>query len=904
MKTLAAITGFLRQQRSTHNGQDLLDFYLAQGGALETQVNVAAGRGRPVPGRASTYEDDSGNEWWNIRIPKKADSEPEWDDYELRWPIELHAEAIGSTGWDWQNRRSLYVAFDFDSIVGHAAGVGVSDDALERVKQAALNLPYVTVRRSTRGGGIHLYVFFAVPPQTANHTEHAALARAVLGTMSADAGFDFASQIDACGGNMWIHHRDATPENQGFALIKAGEPLAEVPANWRDHLEVVSRKRAKVRLAGIDDKEESAFDTLTSAHRRAPLDETHHAHMAKLERDGFCCVWVPDHHLLQTHTVGFKQIADDPAFGIKGIYQTNSTGKDPATPNCFAFPGDNGSWRIYRFGPGIAEAPTWNQDGLGLTNCTFNRPATLKTAARTVRAKEIKKGFEFQTLTDAAKALEATGVVLEVDEPLKDRKAVVKPLSDGRLSVQVDKVKPKRGVVGDPDDIGNWSGADSKDKWSQIIDGPPVDNTAPDAAVSGNSQLDRVRALKTAGNQSAGWAIQEDNSIWTETNLTHTKSVLLSLGFTKTDADIAIGMAVRNAWTIVKRPFQPEYPGGRQWNLNAPQFRFPPVPAPDSGETAHPTWDTILAHIGRDLDETIASMPWAKRANITTGAEYLRLWLACTIRDPFQPLPYLFLFGPENCGKSILWEAFDQIVAHAVVRADLALTNASGFNGELDGAIVCVVEERNLSKQKDAKERLRDAVTSQKLSIRKMRLDCYQSPNTTHWIQTANDPRYCPIFPGDTRITMISVGPVDNEIPKKVLLENVASEGPAFLRTLLDLPLPAVEGRLRLPVVNTEFKRQAENNSRTAIDEFLTEVVHYVQGEKLLLADLYKKYSEWAGGDAKTWLSSREFSKQLPVQYPVGAGAGNKSYVGNASFTPGTNKAFKLVRKDGKLVKE
>jgi len=907
MHVLPTLVEFLRQQRDNHNCKDLLDFYLQFDGALETQLNVAAGNGHPVQGRTSTYEDDTGNEWWNIRIPRQADSEPNWDDYDLKWPIELHAEAIGSTGWDWRARVSRYIGFDFDAIAGHAQGVGVSDDALDRVRQAAQDLPYVTTRRSTGGAGLHLYAVFADPVPTANHTEHAALARAVLGMMSHEAGFDFGGQIDACGGNMWIWHRKSNKENQGLALIKAGEPLACVPSNWRDHLDVVSRKRAKIKLAGINDQDEGGFDTLTSAHRAIPLDEGHHAHIAALERAGCCCVWVQDHHLLQTHTVGFRQIADDPQFAIKGLYKTNSNGKDLATPNCFAFPMSDSSWRIYRFSPGIAEAETWEQDGKGWTNCAFNRLATLKTAARALNAKELKKGFEFETLADAAKALETTGVTIDVPDAIKDRKTIVKRIKEGQpqLQLQVAKIKPKHGVPGDPDNMGNWTGADVKDMWSQIIDGSPVDNTPNDTSATNTSQLDRVRALTTIGNQSAGWAIQQDSSIWMETNLTHSKSVLASLGFTKADIEIAIGMSIRNAWTLIKLPFQPEYPGGRQWNLKAPQFRFPPAPRPDSGESGHPTWDTILAHIGRDLDEAIASMPWARRANITTGAEYLRLWLACTIRDPFQPLPYLFLFGPENCGKSILWEAFDQILVNAVVRADLALTNSSGYNGEIDGAIVCVVEERNLTKHKDARERLRDAVTSQKLSIRRMRTDCYQSPNTTHWIQTANDLKYCPVFPGDTRITMISVGAVENEIPKKTLLETVAAEGPAFLRTLLDLTLPPLEGRLRIPVINTDSKKRAEEIGRPAIEEFLAETVHNAPGEKVKLADLHEKYSKWAGGDASTWLSDREFRKRLPEKYPGGTSTGNVNWVGNISLTPMQSlKPYRYVRKDGKLVKE
>jgi len=84
------------------------------------------------------------------------------------------------TGWDWQKRCSRFVAFDFDSLVSHAKGIGLSDDALEKIKEAASSLPYVEVRRSTGGSGLHLYVYLDGIP-TQNHTEHAALARCILG---------------------------------------------------------------------------------------------------------------------------------------------------------------------------------------------------------------------------------------------------------------------------------------------------------------------------------------------------------------------------------------------------------------------------------------------------------------------------------------------------------------------------------------------------------------------------------------------------------------------------------------------------------------------------------------------------------------------------------------------------
>ena len=157
------------------------------------------------------------------------------------------------TGYDWQNRCARWVAYDVDALVGHAKGVGITEEALKQVKQKAMQLSFVEVRKSTGGLGCHLYVYLdAIPCE--NHTVHAALARSILGMMSSECNFDFASQIDALGGVMWVWHRKMTAANQGLSIIKQASKVltaADLPANWRDHLDVVTRKRSKVRINGI-----------------------------------------------------------------------------------------------------------------------------------------------------------------------------------------------------------------------------------------------------------------------------------------------------------------------------------------------------------------------------------------------------------------------------------------------------------------------------------------------------------------------------------------------------------------------------------------------------------------------------------------------------------------------------
>ena len=120
---LEALSLTIQSKRATHNGSDLLARWTPE---METQINVAVGNGKRVEDKPGVYNDGE-FDYYNIRVPKQADSEPVWKDYQIQFPVDLYAEAIGCTGWNWVRRCSQWVGFDFDSITGHAQGVGVSD---------------------------------------------------------------------------------------------------------------------------------------------------------------------------------------------------------------------------------------------------------------------------------------------------------------------------------------------------------------------------------------------------------------------------------------------------------------------------------------------------------------------------------------------------------------------------------------------------------------------------------------------------------------------------------------------------------------------------------------------------------------------------------------------------------
>ncbi|MGE0713041.1 MAG: primase-helicase family protein [Planctomycetota bacterium] len=325
-----------------------------------------------------------------------------------------------------------------------------------------------------------------------------------------------------------------------------------------------------------------------------------------------------------------------------------------------------------------------------------------------------------------------------------------------------------------------------------------------------------------AGGESVGWFVMTSSG-WVR----HGESgVSKSLrGLFDEAADATFYALVNDSWELVNRPFQSEYPPdeARVWNRNAVQLAHVPGP----GE--HPTWDRVLAHVGGDLDHWVKADPWCLEHGVTTGAGYLLLWVAALVQHPLDRLPYLFLHGPQDSGKSSLHEALSLLFVGgargAVVQADKALTNNGDFNAELEGALVCVVEETNLRTNGQAGRayaRIKDWVTARELLIHPKGQTPYRSPNATHWIQCANSSAFCPIFSDDTRITMIRVDKPEQPIPKGELLAALEREAPAFLDTIVvKVTIPPAPGRLRLPVIATQDKVDQGQANRSLLEAFL-----------------------------------------------------------------------------------
>lgn len=852
-----AIGNFLRKRGEA----DLAALYNP---GMEVQVNVAADGGERTDGlfkgRQFFAYQDGYETWKSFRIPFNASSDPNYTDTVLKFDFAKHVEAIGMTGWDWENKVSRWVAFDFDSIIGHVGGRGenMSPDELLRVREAAEQLPYVTVRNSTSGTGLHLYVFFENPPETNNHTEHAALAKGILAQMSAEVGFDFNSKVDVVGSNMWVWHRKYEESEDGLKLIKRGENLQELPSEWKAYIEVVKNRRSFAKPDNLTDEEDSEITNESSKHIRESLDKDHKRIIKALEKKNFWTYWNQDRGCLITHTIALKEVHTE--LELTGIFETNSSGS--TTHNCFCLPGAKGSWRVERFA-GARETDSWSEEN-GHTYCMYNAPPTIRAAATYSKGVESPKGgYTFRTVKDAIEAAKRLGITIDVPPEILNYSSTFEELNDGRLLVKIQ-------AQGNQNVLEGWGS--EKGCWHRIFSKP----TKSESSITEFD--DFLRYMTTESGKEAGWAYMTPAKEWLFPGSKDTiKDALRHRGYKLNDIQDALGQCVNNPWRYVNAPFEDEYPGNRQWNYYGSKLKYP-VKGYDE-DLKYPTWKKILTHIGRNLDPSVQTDRWCKENGVTTGADYLMLWCAYMFQRPYQRMPYLFIYSPaQHTGKTTFHEALGELIYSrssqykGYVRADKSLQDK--FNGQLEHAVLCAIEEIDLSAHKDIYNLIKEYTTAQYLSIRGLYAPTTEVQNTTRWIQTANRLSYLPIEPGDTRVVVILVDPIPESDLMGVndMRARLRAEASDFITELIHIELPpAPNGRMGLPVLSTPEKRRAEKSKQNALDEFLRDRCYTVPGQCISLNDFYEEFIRSLDNDEKSsWLKSA-IKKAMPQElYPYG----------------------------------
>jgi len=854
--------------------------------SMEVQVNVLPGPDRVKSKERRTPQYTDGDEVWSaFRIPfggSGIDAEPHYRDKMMDWSFDKYVEAIGLTGWDWQNRLSRWVGFDFDSVTNHAKGL--TDVELDDLRHRVKMIPWITLRRSKSGKGFHLYVKLQTPEETRNHAEHAALAKAILSHLSGLLNFDFDEKVDTSGGVLWIWHREASPSKKSFEVIKeATEDLSQVPPDWQDYLQVQrARRRVPKRLTD----NEASFNDLLSKTRRTDLDTEHQQLLVWFSNNDQTAWWDSERGMLVCHTSTLAKIHEE--LSLRGVFKTAATGRDaPYDHNCFCFPVRGGAWTVYRYGLGVEEHEYWSKAPTGWTYCSFNKLPNLASASRMVGGVKTKSGeFRFETVARAKKVLGLLGAYFTCPESFNTRSCILAP---GKAESEIVVTVPYQ--EGDKP-LTDWytEGKQKNNKrWERIV------NSAVETKII-EAPDEVVRHVSQSGGKPSWFVLSRGR--WVEKGKDDIKSALTALDYSSSEREGMLGMAVLEDWQEVVIPFAPEYPGDRKWNRGAPQLAYEPQHGP------HPTWDLILEHLGDSLN--VENSEWCRVHHIESGSDYLRLWVASLFRHPFEPLPYLFFWSEEqNTGKSTFHEAIQLLLKDEVgyAKADQALTNTSGFNGELYGSVLAVIEEVDVS-TKLAYDRVKDWVTSPRIFIQAKHKDGFLTPNTTHWVQCSNDKNYCPVFPGDTRITVGYVPEFKGvEIPKPELMGRLKSEAPYFLYTLLRLDIPPSNSRLRIPVLDSDIKQELEDLHRSSVKEFIEDHCKYTPGTVTHFDLFVSRFIQSLPPDEQPRWTRDKIMKDMPIgKYPRGTHAG-ELHVGNLTIEGSNPKQLRVdtaVRKEGR----
>lgn len=134
-------------------------------------------------------------------------------------------------------------------------------------------------------------------------------------------------------------------------------------------------------------------------------------------------------------------------------------------------------------------------------------------------------------------------------------------------------------------------------------------------------------------------------------------------------------------------------------------------------------------------------------------------------------------------------------------------------------------------------------LTSDTIHITHKGRDGFDAPNYSHWVMTANNPKYFPIEPGDTRVVMWEVTPFEGEeIPRETLLGLLRREAPHFLNRLFAIDVTDVSGRHTLPVLSTDEKVQALESAKNS-----SEFHGMSDTAKKAIAAIEKLHKPWEG---------------------------------------------------------
>ena len=694
----------------------------------------------------------------SLRIPVDGNGE-EGGPRDNDGPVDYHPNLISHHGiswWNWRDGQTEAAFFEYDH--GHGPH-GLDDAGIAQTDQWAARLPYIMVCTSKGSKGRHWLVLLEKPLPAKTRGEHIRNCRWVRQRVLADLGVTELPTCAAPGAIQYIWHH--APKPGGLQLLKpaTGKLTIDPPPS-----EPEPEPKAKYDApADWDETQNNIFATMKAAGWPV-IHKT---------RDG--------QPMVLLHTCGL--LVDFQTNRRAGRYSTLSKGHDKSKPNAFGFPRRKGGIAVYRFKV-EGETDDWHKTDNGSLLCLYNVPVSFKQAIQACG------GFDRRgnaTVKDAPEAFRLLGINLTIPEAIKGREATLS-CSGTTLHVSIPGTKDE--------DVPGWKYY--RKHWEYDL---------PDALPATPTLMyeDRLRYTSDK-HKGKSWTIKDDRGDWLDVSESGAKTWLTGFGLGKYDVAAVMQFHLEHNRQLVQIPFADEELPNGVWN------RFGAKRVKEA-EGEFPAIQAILEHVGKNLTPVVEQDAWCHQHNVTTGAQYLALWAAAMFRYPEWRLPGLFLWSEiQSIGKStygrMLSRGFQGPHGWTELRKELTRDD---FNDRMRGAALCLLEEVDLSANFAAYQLVKNYIDNPHITIRGIYAKAETERNYTHIIQTANYRHFCPIYPGDARINMWRVDPFDGPDLDWTgkLCPLVDQQMPAFLHYLLKLEMPPSAGRLYLPILDTEDRREA-----------------------------------------------------------------------------------------------
>jgi len=827
---------------------------------LETQIMVKKGIEEVEP---KVYTAD-GETWSNSRWPFKAGTDPYYKDRPITYDPEKRISRIGSTGWNWEDKRSVFVGIDIDAEdSGHAAGTNTVDEfQLGQIVAKLSELPYISLVRSTGGKGIHGYVYFdqSDAPVTENHNEHTQVALAVLEKIREDTGMDLVQEkiVDVKGVVLWFWSCDSGPTHPGFTVVHEGTQLlknSDIP-EWD---KVVPKKKVK------NDQHD---------YTQCELEPDHLEILAQLEDLGYAYSFNEEFNTAQTHTFALKILYEKrKAEGnpVRGIYQTLSKGTDPSCPNCYITAKPGGFFKVARFGNATSEHKTWfTKDDDTWT--FFNQPVDpMSVFARYAITHDMSSA-----ILDPASFGEVLAL-LECDFDFPEEQIKVVYDSSANAIIAHARYREDNPVPS------GWTKVGKK-----ITARLPLDGNQETRA---NNYLDDIdqqfRFVIAPSNEPFGWFHKSASRGWVKYEASGHIARLVSQQFGKTALDEIVAMMQNYPWMLGNCPFGPEILPNREWNRCTATFACDPADHPGP----HVHFDKIFDHLGKGLDLAVANADWAGEWGLESGADYLRYWVASAVKYPFEPLPYLFFFGPQGCGKSIFIEMLRFLFPGSVGDISGAILSEAGFNAEATGKVFCYLEEKDLTGKGQAQrayERIKEWTMAKEVLIHPKGKTPYMAANTMKFVHMANQINSLRIDRDDTRVVAVDVPKLMDPIPKSIMEARLQEEVPQFLRTILTTEIPPAVERCRVPHINTLAKMELGEANMSMVQRFAQTTLKPCPGNLIEFSEFKQRFDKFCEEKRVPIMGQNAISSELRKMEDLLVlgkhGKNNKVHLGNIKF--------------------